>query len=282
MFDRVIAERPEYLTLPGPAPGTSDAQWSAEVLLSILGFTMWPQVFMKCFTARSARLVQHSAVVYPTFLLFLVPLFFLGYAALLLPGAPRDERVLLWLVGHPSLVGGELMMACFSLAVLAASMSTGDALLHGGSSIFVRDVLVKGAGLRLGERAQTWALRGAVVALGVLGLGMMSLAARWSLVDLLLLAYAVPVQFVPISLLGLYWRRANGVAAEAGLGAGLGRRDRAVRRQQAGAGAVRGDQPVGPADRGARAGGQRGGDGGPVAGHPAHGKVPPAAFRAVM
>jgi SSS family solute:Na+ symporter len=103
MFDRVVAERPEYLTLPGPGAGTSDYQWSAEVLLSILGFSMWPQVFMKCFTARSARLVQHSAVVYPTFLLFLVPLFFLGYAALLLPGAPTDERVLLWLVGHPLL-----------------------------------------------------------------------------------------------------------------------------------------------------------------------------------
>ena len=222
MFDRVIAEQPAYLTLPGPGPGTSDAQWSAEVLLSILGFTMWPQVFMKCFTARSARLVQHSAVVYPTFLLFLVPLFFLGYAALLLPGAPRDERVLLWLVGHPSLVGGELMMACFSLAVLAASMSTGDALLHGGSSIFVRDVLIKGAGLQLTERAQTWTLRAGVVALGVLGLWMMGVAERWSLVDLLLLAYAVPVQFVPITLLGLYWRRANGAAAEAGLCAGLG------------------------------------------------------------
>ena len=222
MFDRVIAEHPEYLTLPGPAPGTSEFQWSAEVLLSILGFTMWPQVFMKCFTARSARLVQHSAVVYPSFLLFLIPLFFLGYAALLLPGAPRDERVLLWLVNHPQLAGGELMLACFSLAVLAASMSTGDALLHGGSSIFVRDVLIRGAGVQLGERAQTWALRAAVLALGVLGLWMTSLAASWSLVDLLLLAYAVPVQFLTITVLGLYWRRANRLAAEAGLCAGLG------------------------------------------------------------
>ncbi|MBK7826441.1 sodium:solute symporter family protein [Nannocystis sp.] len=222
MFDRVVAERPEYLTLPGPAPGTSDGQWSAEVLLSILGFTMWPQVFMKCFTARSARLVQHSAVVYPTFLLFLVPLFFLGYAALLLPGAPRDERVLLWLVSHPQLANGELMAACFSLAVLAASMSTGDALLHGGSSIFVRDVVMKGAGVQLSERAQTWTLRATVVVLGVLGLWMTSLAGSWSLVDLLLLAYAVPVQFLPITLLGLYWRRANRVAAEVGLGLGLG------------------------------------------------------------
>lgn len=222
MFDRVIAEHPEYLTLPGPGAGTSDYQWSAEVLLSILGFSMWPQVFMKCFTARNARLVQHSAVVYPTFLLFLVPLFFLGYAALLLPDAPRDERVLLWLVGHPLLHGGGVMMACFSLAVLAASMSTGDALLHGGSSIFVRDVLVRGFGVPLSERAQTRALRGAVLVLGVLGLVLTSQAGRWSLVDLLLLGYAVPVQFLPVTLLGLYWRRANTIAAEVGLVLGLG------------------------------------------------------------
>lgn len=222
MFDRVIAEQPAYLTLPGPPPGTSDAQWSAEVLLSILGFAMWPQVFMKCFTARSARLVQHSAVVYPTFLLFLVPLFFLGYAALLLPGAPRDERVLLWLVHHPLLAGSELMLAFFSLAVLAASMSTGDAMLHGGSSIFVRDVLVQGLGLRLSERDQTRILRAAVVVLGVLGLVLMTQAHRWSLVDLLLLAYAVPVQFLPVTVLGLYWRRANRRSAEVGLYLGLG------------------------------------------------------------
>ncbi len=225
MFDRVIAEHPEYLTLPGPGAGTTDYQWSAEVLLSILGFSMWPQVFMKCFTARSARLVQHSAVVYPTFLLFLIPLFFLGYAALLLPGAPTAERVLLWLVGHPLLgdgaLGGGLMLAMFSLAVLAASMSTGDSLLHGGASIFVRDVLMRGFGVVLSERAQTWALRGAVVVLGVLGLVFTDMAARWSLVDLLLLGYAVPVQFLPVVLLGLYWRRANTLAAEAGLTLGL-------------------------------------------------------------
>jgi solute:Na+ symporter, SSS family len=221
MFDRVIAERPEYLTLPGPGAGTTDFQWSAEVLLSILGFTMWPQVFMKCFTARSARLVQHSAVVYPSFLLFLVPLYLLGYAALLLPDAPRDERVLLWLVHHPQLAGGELMLAGFGLAVLAASMSTGDALLHGGGSIFVRDVLVGGLGVRLRERAQTWAMRGAVLVLCVLGLLLTRLFEQWSIVDLLLLAYAVPVQFLPVTLLGLYWRRANTRAAEAGLYLGL-------------------------------------------------------------
>jgi SSS family solute:Na+ symporter len=100
-------------------------------------------------------------------------------------------------------------------------MSTGDSLLHGGSSVFVRDVLLRGLGVRLTERSQTWALRGAVLALGLMGLWATSLAANWSLVDLLLLAYAVPVQFLTITLLGLYWRRANRIAGEAGLCAGL-------------------------------------------------------------
>ena len=80
---------------------------------------------------------------------------------------------------------------------------------------------MRGLGVALGERAQTWALRGAVLVLGVLGLVLTSMAASWSLVDLLLLGYAVPVQFLPVVLLGLYWRRANTLAAEAGLTLGL-------------------------------------------------------------
>lgn len=221
MFDRVVLERPEYLTLPGPAPGTSALQYTAEVVMSTLGFTMWPQLFMKCFTARSGRALRYSAMTYPSFLLFLVPLLFLGYAALLLPGSPRDESVLLWLVGRPE-VGGPWVFAAFCLAVLAASMSTGDALLHGGASIFVRDVVVTGAGVKLPERTQTRLMRAGVLVLLGLGLGMMVLASRVSIVDLLLLAYAVPVQFLPLVMLGLYWRRANRAAAEAGLYVGLG------------------------------------------------------------
>src|SRR5690606_9319541 len=42
------------------------------------------------------------------------------------------------------------------------------------------------------------------------------------IVDLLLLAYAVPLQFLPLVLLGLYWRRPGRAAAEWGLLAGLG------------------------------------------------------------
>lgn len=220
MFDRIVAERPDALVLPGPGP-TSPAQYSAEVLVSVLGFSMWPQVFMKCFTAKSARLVQLSAVLYPTFLFFLVPLLFLGYAALL-AGGPHDDSVLLWIVARPELGDTTLLVAVVAFAVLAASMSTGDALLHAGASIAVRDVLVGGLRLRLSDRLQTAIMRGLVVALGLSVLAVFERLGSTSIVDLLLLAYAVPIQFLPLTLAALYWPRANRVGAIAGLACGLG------------------------------------------------------------
>lgn len=240
MFDRVVIEYPEYLTLPGPASKTSVARYSSEVLVAIMGFAMWPHMFMKCFTARSARLVQLSVVFYPSFLFFILPLLFLGYVALL-AGGPSDDSVLLWLV---DLVQGEAvhpaLFAFLAFAILAASMSTGDALLHAGGSITIRDVLLplesrprvrrllrrlhdpKYQTLRDDDLAQTRAMRVAVVVLALVSWWMLGNAGGISVVDLLLLAYAIPLQFLPVVMFGLYWKRANGVGARAGLIGGLG------------------------------------------------------------
>lgn len=247
MFDRVALERPEYLTLPGPGGQTPATRYSSEILVSILGFAMWPHMFMKCFTARSARLVQLSVVFYPTFLFFLLPLIFLGYVAVL-AGGPADDSVLLWLIG---LVAEQpvypWLFAFLAFAVLAASMSTGDALLHAGGSIAIRDVLLPlesrpigralirsarairllpapaqpGQSLRADDRGQTRAMKLVVVILALTGWLLLADAGRLSVVDLLLLAYAIPVQFLPLVIFGLYWRRANGVGASVGLLAGL-------------------------------------------------------------
>ena len=225
MFDQVVATRPEYIVLPGPAERpTSAFAYTSEVLVSALGFTMWPQVFMKCFTARSARLVRFSVVVFPSFLIFIVPLIFLGYAALLQTqaGAPSDETVILWLVQHPEFGGGPIVAAFLSFAILAASMSTGDALLHGAGSIFVRDVLVVGLGFTIDARLETRVMRAMIVVFGALGVCLLELVGETSVVDLLLLGYAIPLQFLPPVILGLYWRRATRAAAEWGLCCGLG------------------------------------------------------------
>jgi SSS family solute:Na+ symporter len=226
LFDRVVAQAPEYLTLPGPGAKTTVYQYSSEIIVSILGFSMWPHIFMKCFTAKSARLVQLSVVLYPTFLLFLLPLVFLGYVAVL-EGGPTDDSVLLWVTSMPKAklaFGGlaPLASAAVTFAILAASMSTGDALLHASGSVAIRDVVVGGFGRQLNDRQQAWAMRAVVVGMGVLALALLSMIGGTSVVDLLLLAFAIPIQFLPAVMLGLYWRRANRVGAIGGLSAGLG------------------------------------------------------------
>jgi SSS family solute:Na+ symporter len=172
-------------------------------------------------------------------------LLFLGFVGVL-AGGPADDSVLLWLVdrlegapAHPWL------FAFVAFAVLAASMSTGDALLHAGGSILVRDVLLSIEGhpiggalvralrraslagktidvpLRQDDAGQTRVIRVTIVLLLVVSFVVLESAGGTSIVDLLLLAYAMPIQFLPIVLLGLYWRRANRVGAEVGLSAGL-------------------------------------------------------------
>jgi SSS family solute:Na+ symporter len=177
---------------------------------------------MKCFTGKSARTVQLSAVLYPSFLLFLVPLVFIGYTAVL-EGVASNDRVLLDVLGLPQLGDTRGLFACMAFALLAASMSTGDALLHAGGSIAIRDVLIGGFGARLDTRAQTFAMRICIVVLAAAALVVFIVGGEdMSVVDLLLLAYSVPIQFLPLTLAGLYWRRANRTAAEWALLTGLG------------------------------------------------------------
>jgi SSS family solute:Na+ symporter len=240
LFDQMIARHPEFLTLPGPAPGTSHARYTSEVVVSALGLSMWPHVFMKLFTARSARLSRQSVVAYPSFLLFLVPLVFLGYIAVL-EGGPSDDGVLFWLTGLPrelatrgglagpswlaaSLVWASehgVLLAAVTFAVLAASMSTGDALLHAGGAVLVRDVIMLGFGRPLDPDTQQRLMRAAIVGLAVVAWVALAAVESTSVVDLLLLAYAVPIQFLPLTLVGLLWPRANRVGAELGLVAGV-------------------------------------------------------------
>lgn len=225
MFDQVVERSPEYLTLydgqsgAGPKP-TSPWRYSSEVIVSALGFAVWPHIFMKCFTAKSARLVQWSVVLYPTFLFFLVPLIFLGYVAVL-EGGPATDDVLLWLMRMPELEAGPFAIACMAFAVLAASMSTFDALLHAGASIAIRDIAVRSFGWRPDPHREASAIRWGVVILCGTALLLLSAAQNMPVFDLLLLGYDFIVQFVPVVYAGLLTPRANRVGAIAGLSAGL-------------------------------------------------------------
>jgi solute:Na+ symporter, SSS family len=216
MFEQIAASRPELLTVPGLTGGGEPWTWggySSAILVSAIGFTMWPHLFMKAFTARSDETIRRTVVLFPSFQLFLIPVFLIGFAGVLFPSPPSaPDAILPHMVlstGLPTFVVG-----LFCAGALAASMSTGDALLHASASIVVEDGVRPF--FRMPDRLQRLLMRLLVVAVGLVSYAF-ALSTPASLVRLLLSSYGVVVQLAPVVLAALYWRRATTAGALAGL-----------------------------------------------------------------
>ena len=219
MFEQIEAARPELLALPGLAGDGTTWSWGAystAVLSSAIGFAMWPHLFMKAFTARSAAVLRRTVVLFPTFQLFLIPLILVGFAGVLFASAPAAPDVVL---PHLILETGlpVLVVGLFCAGALAASMSTGDALLHGAASIAIDDGIHPF--VKLGDRQRRRLMQVLVLAVGALAY-FLAIVQERSLVWLLLSAYGLIDQLAPPVYSALYWRRATTRGTLAGLIAG--------------------------------------------------------------
>jgi SSS family solute:Na+ symporter len=216
MFERLEAARPELLS----APGTwSWLQYSTSVLISTVGFTCWPHLFMKAFGARDASTLRRTVVLYPSFMLFLVPIFLIGFSGVQFePPPPARDQVLphmLMSLDMPALVVG-----LFCAGALAAGMSSGDAIVHASASILVRDGWMTALGKPLSPERERAAVRTLVVVLMALSYAL-AVSYRGDLVPLLLYAYGPIAQFAPALVIALYAKRPDGLAVHAGMVAGV-------------------------------------------------------------
>ncbi len=216
MFRDIAAQRPELLTVPGLSDTGDPWSWggySTAILVSAIGVAMWPHLFMKAFAAKDDDTIRRTVVLFPTFQLFLIPVFLIGFAGVLFPESPQDpDFILPFLILRSQLPG--LVVGLFCAGALSASMSTGDALLHAGASVAVED----GVGLfaELDDRQQRLLMRGLVVGMGALAY-FFALYEGFSLVILLLSSYGIIAQFTPPIIAAMYWRRATTTGAVAGL-----------------------------------------------------------------
>jgi SSS family solute:Na+ symporter len=218
MFEQLETARPELLTAPGldgsGAPWSAGAYTSA-VLVSAIGFMMWPHLFMKAFAAKDDRTIHRTIVLYPSFQVFLLPLFLVGYAGVMYSSAPANPDAIM---PHIMLTSGlpAVVVGLFCAGALAASMSTGDALVHGAASIAVEDVYSATSNNKLSEHDQRRLIRWLAIAVGVLGYIVALISGR-TLVGLLLAAYGAVVQLAPPVYAAFLWRRATAAGAIAGL-----------------------------------------------------------------
>ncbi len=219
MFDQILANRPELLRLPGlTASGTpwNWAGYSSAIVVSAIGITMWPHLFMKAFTARDEQIIRRTVVWFPSFQLFLVPAFLIGFAGVMfVDSLPEPDFILPYLILNVDLP--VLVVGLFCAGALSASMSTGDALMHATASVAVED------GLRpfmsLSEKTQRLLIRVLIVVFGAVAY-FFAVSESVSLVVLLLTSYGIIAQLAPPVVAALFWRRATTPGAIAGLVAG--------------------------------------------------------------
>lgn len=216
MFTRIAAERPELLTVPGLTATGEPWNWggySSAILVSAIGVSMWPHLFMKAFTAKDDKTIRRTVVLFPTFQLFLIPVFIIGFAGVLFPDAPQQaDFILPFMILKSDLPA--LVVGLFCAGALSASMSTGDALLHAGASVAVED----GVGLfkEMDDRQQRFLMRILIVSMGGIAY-FFALYEGMSLVVLLLSSYGIIAQFMPPLFSALYWKRATTEGVVAGL-----------------------------------------------------------------
>ncbi|MFQ5678350.1 MAG: sodium:solute symporter [Gemmatimonadota bacterium] len=223
MFAGLAEAVPEMLRAPGLDGSGQPWSWggySSSIAISVLGFGVWPHYFMKIYTARSVRTLKRTIVFYPTFQIFLVPILVIGFSGILrFPGVEPADAILPTIVtsiGLPAVVVG-----LFCAGALAASMSTGDALVHAAASVMVKDfyaVLFR-PGLTDGQAARL--IRWLVVAIGALAY-YFAVVSNFSLVYLLLLSYGFIAQLFPVLVATFFWPRATPAGVLAGLAAGCG------------------------------------------------------------
>jgi SSS family solute:Na+ symporter len=85
MFQAIQAAKPGFLAFP--AQGESVAWFDSTVLLTALGFYMWPHTFGSVYTAKEERAFRRNAALLPLYQLILLFVFFVGFAAILqVPG----------------------------------------------------------------------------------------------------------------------------------------------------------------------------------------------------
>lgn len=221
MFAKIAAQQPGFLEIGHSGSKMSETAYSTAILVSVIGFIMWPHLFMKSYTADE-RTIKLTILTYPLFAIFLVPVLFVGFSAVgVVPASvlKSADEILPYLITNKLGAGG-MLYGIIGAGALAAAMSSADAITHGASVSLGRDVVYP-LKQDLSDRTQTVIMRWAVVIIGAFSYYLAIFGAT-GLVQLLLGAYGAIVQFAPPVYGAIFWRGARKEGAIAGLVVGVG------------------------------------------------------------
>jgi SSS family solute:Na+ symporter len=218
MFRTLIAQKPDHLVFPGAAP-TMDTLWvMSTVLLTGMGFYMWPHVFGSAFSAKSDKIIKRNAIIMPFYQIPILLVFMVGFSAFLaLPGLKNGDLAFLELVHktYPSWFLGFIGAAGAVTAMVPASI-----LVLFASTLLAKNVYQAGFNPSASEAAVMRLSRAMVFVITATAL-IFALFLPNALVNLLLIGYDGVSQFFPGVVLGLFWKRVSRRGVICGLLTGL-------------------------------------------------------------
>jgi Na+/proline symporter len=225
-LDRLVVEKPDWLTFPGHRSGGRGAAWFVStVLLNGVTITIFPNTVAGYFGAKSPNALRRNSVLLPWYqLLLFIPMMIGAMALFVVPTLKNSDLALFAVVTNslPSPVvaiigvaGALSAIVPMSVFVLAIGTLWGKTVLGGGNGADPRRTRANRA-----DDARTKRLSQMVCfAAGLLALAG-SLFFPNALVQLSVLSYEGLGQLVPIVLLALFWRRMTEAAAISGLAVG--------------------------------------------------------------
>lgn len=218
MFRTLIEQKPNYLVFPGAAP-SMDVLWvMSTLLLTGLGFYMWPHVFGSAFSAKSAKIIKRNAIIMPFYQIPILFVFMVGFTALLvIPGLKDGDMAFLALVNktYPS-----WFMGLVGAAGAVTAMVPSAILVLFASTLLAKNVCQTGFSPQMSDEKVMTLSRFMVVVIMTFAL-VFAIFFPSELVNLLILGYDGVCQFFPGVVLGLFWKRVTKTGVFCGIIAGV-------------------------------------------------------------
>lgn len=221
LINAVNHVHPHEFAVPGSSAALGVGWLISTLLLTSMGFYMYPQAFMATYSARSTKAIRRNATFLPFYQVLLLLMFYVGFAALLVvPGLKGSDTNFAMLdltkKGEPSWITGLVGGAGSLAAIVPAAAIVLAAAALVGRNIY-RDMIRPSASAVSVLRVSR------VFVLVIMAFSLyIAIKSPGLIANLLLTAYDGVTQFFPAVALSLVWRRTSRAGVTAGLLAGVG------------------------------------------------------------
>ena len=217
MMHQMVLAHENYLYLPGNSP-LGISWFFSVVLMSSLGFFVWPHAFQAFLSAKNDGVLRKNAILLPVYNVLLLVTVFMGFAALLVyPGLTNSNSAFLVLVKgtFPSWWTGVV-----TGAILLGSMVPASVLLIASSTIISKNIYKDLIKKDASDKSVTTVARIFVIIITAVAL-FFAIVLPALFVNLLLVGYSGITLFLPGVALGVFWRKATKVGVFSGIVMGL-------------------------------------------------------------